>query len=374
MDIEGALDTIQHCQKQIDYWQAQQVRALGEYAELTWQDEFASSEIAAMMHWTRNWTEDRLGVSRDLVTRLPATVDALEKGDIDLYKAQIIHTQILPLSAGHAAEVEQRVLTKAPEQTSVQMRQRGRRIVMSVDPDGTRERVAEKKAARAAGIRSLEDDMAMLWITMPADKAMVSWLRVDKLAEEAKFPGDTRTLNQRRADVIADLLLATPDNASPVQVQLMVTVSATTLMGLDEHPGELEGYGPISADLARELAGDATWRRLLTDPASGVPLDLGTSTYRPPAHLRRFLWARDKTCRMIGCTARASRCEVDHTIPFPAGPTADHNNGMFCTHDHRLKHESGWTITQPTPGTFKCVSPTGRVYIREPEPVLPGFH
>ncbi|TWP50647.1 DUF222 domain-containing protein [Lentzea tibetensis] len=374
MDIEGALDTIQHCQKQIDYWQAQQVRALGEYAELTWQDEFASSEIAAMMHWTRNWTEDRMMVSRDLVSRLPATVDALEKGEIDLYKAQIIHTQTLPLSAEHAAEVEQRVLIKAPEQTSVQMRQRGRRIVMSVDPDGTRERVAEKKAARAAGIRSLEDDMAMLWINMPADKAMVSWLRVDKLAEEAKFPGDTRTLNQRRADVIADLLLATPDNASPVQVQLMVTVSATTLMGLDEHPGELEGYGPISADLARELAGDATWRRLLTDPASGALLDVGTSTYRPPAHLRRFLWARDKTCRMIGCTARASRCEVDHTIPYPAGPTADHNNGMFCTHDHRLKHESGWQITQPSPGTFKCVSPTGRVYTREPEPALPGFH
>ncbi|TWP47290.1 DUF222 domain-containing protein [Lentzea tibetensis] len=374
MSIEGALDTIQHCQKQIDYWQAQQVRALGEYAELTWQDEFASSEIAAMMHWTRNWTEDRMMVSRDLVSRLPLTVDALEKGEIDLYKAQIIHTQTLPLSAEQAAEVEQRVLTKAPEQTSVQMRRRGRRIVMSVDPDGTRERAEQKKAARAAGMESLEDDMAKLWVTMPADKAMVSWLRVDKLARAAKFPGDTRTLNQRRADVVADLLLATPDNASPVKVELLVTVSATTLMGLDEHPGEMDGYGPISADLARELAGDATWRRLLTDPASGALLDVGTSTYRPPAHLRRFMWARDKTCTQYGCTAKATRCDLDHTVPFPDGPTADYNLGPRCGHDHRLKHESAWQITQPSPGTFRCVSPTGRVYIREPEPVLPGFN
>jgi hypothetical protein len=373
VNVEEALDSISHCQKQIDYWQAQHIRALGDYAELTWQDEFAASEIAAMLHWTRNWTEDRIAVSRDLVSRLPATVDALEKGEIDLYKAQIIHTQTMPLSADHAAEVEERVLDKASEQTSTQMRRRARRIVMRVDPDGVRDRAEEKKAARAAGMESLEDDMAKLWVTMPADKAMVSWLRVDKLARAAKFPGDTRTLNQRRADVVADLLLATPDHTSPVQVQLLVTVSATTLMGLDEHPGELDGYGPISADLARELAGDATWRRLLTDPVSGAPLDLGTSTYRPPAHLRRFLWARDKTCQMIGCTAPATRCEVDHTIPFPEGPTADHNNGMFCKHDHRLKHESPWQITQPSPGTFKCVSPTGRVYIREPEPVLPGL-
>jgi hypothetical protein len=51
-----------------------------------------------------------------------------------------------------------------------------------------------------------------------------------------------------------------------------VIVPITTLLGLDEHPGELVGYGPIPAPLAREIAAEGTWRRLLTDPASGTLL------------------------------------------------------------------------------------------------------
>jgi hypothetical protein len=35
-------------------------------------------------------------------------------------------------------------------------------------------------------------------------------------------------------------------------------------VGLNEHPGELSGYGPITAAHARELARHATWRRVLT--------------------------------------------------------------------------------------------------------------
>jgi len=43
-----------------------------------------------------------------------------------------------------------------------------------------------------------------------------------------------------------------------------------TALGLSDAPAELAGYGPIPADLARELAADATWRRILTDPVTGA--------------------------------------------------------------------------------------------------------
>jgi len=185
------LQAVQECQAQISYWQAQQLRALCDYVELTCHDEFAAAEIAAMMTWTKNWAEDRLQTALDLVTKLPATVDALEKGEIDLYKAQILHDYTLPLSPEHAAEIEERVLTKAPEQTSTQMRRRARRIVMSVDPVGTQERKEAKKAARAAGLQFEEDDMAKLWVLLCADEAVACARRVDKLARAAKFPGDT---------------------------------------------------------------------------------------------------------------------------------------------------------------------------------------
>jgi hypothetical protein len=82
---------------------------------------------------------------------------------------------------------------------------------------------------------------------------------------------------------------------------VQVTVAATTLLGLDNHPGELAGYGPITAQTARHLAADATWRRILTDPISGTVLDVGRTTYRPPQALADHVRIRDRTCRFPGC-------------------------------------------------------------------------
>ncbi|MCZ2405103.1 DUF222 domain-containing protein, partial [Paenarthrobacter sp. Z7-10] len=73
-------------------------------------------------------------------------------------------------------------------------------------------------------------------------------------------------------------------------------------MGLDEHPATLDGYGPIPAEQARELAGTATsWLRILTDPEKGTILSIGRSSYRPPADLQRWIELRDQTCTGIGC-------------------------------------------------------------------------
>ncbi|GLZ35238.1 hypothetical protein Lesp02_74250 [Lentzea sp. NBRC 105346] len=373
MDRAAAIDNMLFIQKQVDYWQAQLLRQLADFAIGTADDEFAAAEIVAAMKWTSKWAEDQLLVARETVTKLPRTVDALQAGEIDSYKAKILFNYTHRLTADQAAEVEERALVKAPGQTSTQLRRSLQRIVMAVDPEGCAERREARKAERIAGIEERVDDMVKLFAWLPADRGIAAAHRVDKLARAAKFPGDTRTLSQRRADVVADMLLATPDQTSSVKVNLNVTVSSTTLMGLDDHPGELVGYGPISAELARELAGDSTWRRLLTDPQSGMLLDVGTSTYRPPEHLRRFLWARDQTCRQPGCMMPAQRCELDHTVPYPDGPTAACNLCPFCKHHHRLKHKSNWAVTQPIPGRFIFKAPSGKVYVREPEPVLAGF-
>ncbi|TWP50891.1 DUF222 domain-containing protein [Lentzea tibetensis] len=369
----GALDSIRECQRGIDYWQARMVRALAEFAQSRRRDEFAADEVAAWMKWTSGWAASQLALAEDLVTRLPETVDALQRGEIDLYKARTLNDLTKPLSDEQVREVEERVLGKAAGQTGQQMRARARRLVMKVDPQGWEERRAEKRAQRVAWFEPLEDEMAQLSAMLPAEQGTAIAHRVDVLARRAKTPGDTRTLNQRRADVVADLLLATPDGSSSVKVNLYVTVSATTLMGLDEEAAELAGYGPISASLARELAGDATWSRLLTDPVDGKLLDFGRITYKPPAALRKSIWARDKTCRFPGCMRQAQRCEIDHTTPFPEGATSVDNCGAYCKRHHRLKHESDWVVTQPSPGRFVHRSPAGKTYVTEPEPVLAGF-
>nr|MDT0666928.1 DUF222 domain-containing protein [Micromonospora sp. DSM 115978] len=143
------------------------------------------------------------------------------------------------------------------------------------DPRAAAERCARRREQRSVWKSDDHDGVAGLGASLPAEIAQAIWQRLTGLARAAKTPGDTRTLDQTRADVYTALLLGrnTGDLARnegrvvPVEIQVLVPVS--TLAGLDDQPGHLVGHGPIPADLARRLAGHAHWRRVLYDPVDG---------------------------------------------------------------------------------------------------------
>jgi hypothetical protein len=147
-----------------------------------------------------------------------------------------------------------------------------------------------------------------------------------------------------------------------LRADVLVTVPVGTLLGLSGEPGELAGHGPIPASMARRLAADGTWRRILTDPVDGGVLDVGRRSYAPPAALADYVIARDQRCRFPGCRQPARRCDLDHTIPYPKGPTSAGNLAALCRHHHRLKHLAGWQVEQPEPGVLLWTSPTGHRY------------
>jgi Domain of unknown function (DUF222) len=153
---------------------------------------------------------------------------------------------------------------------------------------------------------------------------------------------------------------------------VQVTVAATTLLRLDDQPAELAGHGPIPAELARQLAADpsGTWRRILTDPASGTVLDVSHRSYRPPRPLARYVIARDATCRFPGCRQPARRCDLDHVRPWPDGPTSAANLISLCRHHHRLKHSGRWTVSASPDATVTWTAPTGRSYCTRPRPIV----
>ncbi|WP_146135283.1 HNH endonuclease signature motif containing protein [Antricoccus suffuscus] len=128
----------------------------------------------------------------------------------------------------------------------------------------------------------------------------------------------------------------------------------------------INGLGPIDPDLARTLATDARWRRIVNDPITGIVYDVGTTRYRPPADMRRRIVARDGVCRFPGCTRKAVYCHLDHVTAYPAGPTADANLAALCEFHHRIKHQTGWTPTMHTDGRIDWISPTGRKYTTYP--------
>ncbi|TDD69632.1 HNH endonuclease [Jiangella aurantiaca] len=156
----------------------------------------------------------------------------------------------------------------------------------------------------------------------------------------------------------------------PISVHL--TVPFATAVGLSDQPGELEGYGPIPAHVARTLAAQGVWTWLRKDPGTGQILDLGRTKYRPTTALAEFITARDQTCRAPGCHRPARTCDIDHIIAFTAGgSTSPDNLHTLCTTHHLLKHHGHWTVHRPPDGTTVWRSPTGHHYRKPPGPIGP---
>jgi hypothetical protein len=153
-----------------------------------------------------------------------------------------------------------------------------------------------------------------------------------------------------------------------VTTKIEVRLDAMTLMGRDNKPGDLPGYGPISSEYAQELAFQpgSFWYRFLTDPLSGIVVDHGRTRYRPPVALGDLVKARDVRCCGVGCHRPASTCEIDHSVSYPAGKTSDDNLAPACKY-HNLAKLHGWSVEQTSPGHFKWTSPTGRTYDVFPE-------
>jgi hypothetical protein len=95
---------------------------------------------------------------------------------------------------------------------------------------------------------------------------------------------------------------------------------------------------PVPGEIAREIARFATsWTRMVTDPVDGHLLDYGRTVYLPDT-LRRYVLARDGTCRTPICSHRGrSRMEMDHARPFPDGSSSAANCGALHTTCHQLK-------------------------------------
>ena len=187
-----------------------------------------------------------------------------------------------------------------------------------------------------------------------------------------RLPDESRTFDQLRADLLTDLLLAgDPSEAhgaglDGIRATLQVTVSATTLIGLDDRPGELDGHGPIRPEVARTLAGSTKgWTRLFLDSEGFVTR---TDTYTPTEPMVRFLRARDQHCRFPGCRQPIHRCERDHNEDWAlGGSTSIDNLAHFCRTHHALKHPdlpdfARWTARQTPERTVEWTDPDGRTH------------
>lgn len=128
------------------------------------------------------------------------------------------------------------------------------------------------------------------------------------------------------------------------------------------NPAVVIGGGIMPAPLlAAKVAATATIRPLV-HPGDAPP----EPRYTPSRKLADFVRCRDLTCRFPGCDEPAFRCDLDHTIPYPVGPTCASNLACLCRKHHLLKTFCGWLDRQLPDGTVIWTAPGGQTYTTYP--------
>ncbi|RDI35735.1 uncharacterized protein DUF222 [Rhodococcus sp. AG1013] len=391
--------------------------------------EFAHVEVAGILGLTETSARRMIGLGCDLRWRLHQVRAQFQAGRIDLAKAHALSEALANVSDDKLEEIERCLLDGAAHASTTRLKERARRLIARLDPDGARER--RRRAAEDRDVRVIAGDHAMSHLDglLPAEGGRIVATRLRAMTFDV-CGLDPRTHAQRRADALVALAAGhthlecrcgradcaaradiTANHRAGVQVQVLVGVDASTLLGFDDAPGYLAGHGAIDADLARELAADATWKQVLTlstsdrdrlagDCHTGPVLGIGpalpspdhcpqsvaartrerlrATTYRPTSQLADIIRTRDGVCRFPNCSAPAGDCDVDHTIPFDhdnpdrGGLTVESNLACLCRTHHRLKTLGYWTVRQVGRGRLEWTDPTGRVTVTYPQGPFSG--
>lgn len=420
---------------------------------LTWDAraaELAERSVAAEIG-TATRTSDRtiqrqMAESMDLVVRFPETLRALGEGRISLAHTRVIRDAAADLDDdGVRARYEAHVVAQAENAAPQRLKRFAVREAEKVRPEALERRFERARAERRVWVSPLPDGMAELTAVLPAAVAHGIHGRLTDMARDrtdhcrdvgshgapaqasagpGSSPAQVRTLDQLRADLLADMLLtggpqrvADPEgHLAAIRARVDVTIPVELLPSSEESEGspraserrripglglglgsgsdglvwsrgpvrscgsvashggagrhavtaELNGQFVLDPETARRLAGgERVWNRVLTDPLSGAVL--AVDRYRPNADLRRYLAARDTRCRFPGCGIRAASLDLDHTEDAAhGGTTSSANLAGLCRRHHVLKHHSRWTVRQSGRGVLEWTSPMGRVHRDDP--------
>lgn len=325
----------------------------------------AASEVQCALHLTRRAADVELSFAVDLAHRLPRVFRMLGEGVIDYRRARTIERGTCHLSSAVAREVVDRVAEAALVMTTGQLQARIRKLCIEADPDDAKDRYERAITDRKLIAEPTVDGTAnLLGLDLAPDRVAAVSRRINTIARSLRRDGETRTMDQLRADVYIDLLNGV-DHRTGGGAVIHLTADLDTLAGLTDHPGELNGFAPVISDIARQIAAeqdDAEWRYTVTDTETGQHLHDGVARRRPTASQRRHIEARDPTCVFPGCRMSSIDCDIDHTTPHSeGGATCPCNNAPGCRHDHRLK-DHGWTYVRLPDGRYQWTSPLGHAY------------
>jgi uncharacterized protein DUF222 len=256
--------------------------------------------------------------------------------------------------------------------------------VYRYDPLAVRQTESSSRT-RDFSIGDLDDPAGTtsVWGRLLATDAAVLKRRLASMVQGV-CANDPRTAAQRRSDAVGAIAAGTfhlacqcgskecpaGDVPSSSNVVIRVLAEQSTVeaaAGSAEQPAVapppalIVGEGVVPTPLLAQLIRNGAKVRPIT-----MPSDEPEPNYRPSAELAEFVRMRDLFCRAPGCDVPADRCDIDHTIPYPIGPTHPSNLKCLCRTNHLMKTFGGWHDAQLPDGTVIWTSPSGRKYTTKP--------
>nr|WP_051421001.1 HNH endonuclease signature motif containing protein [Paenarthrobacter nicotinovorans] len=428
------------------------------------------AQVALARRESPNRGSRLLGLAKALVTEMPRTLAALNKGLLNEWRATLLVKETACLSVEDRAAVDAEL---APDTGTFDGA--GDKAIIAAakaaayrrDPRSVAQRASHAATERTVSLRPAPDTMTYLTALLPVAQGVAVYAALTRAADSARSrgwdavsgsgagsgsaagpgggtgsggaagSGSVPTRGQIMADTLVQRVTGTPGGISGVELQVVMT--DRTLFQSDSEPARLHGYGIVPAPWARTLIGAAThpeqpvqptsyrsrwaetptpapdsptghgsppgirstsgqgrqpargapaqdlqpapeqdqefkvWlRRLYTAPESGELLAMDSKARLFPHRHRRFIEARDHTCRTPYCDAPIRH--IDHVVPWHSGgaTTLDNAAGL-CEACNHTKENPGWAAT-PLPEdthTLSISTPTGHTY-QSKAPPLPG--
>jgi hypothetical protein len=317
-----------------------------------------------------------------VLEHLPLTAGLFTDGDLDADHVAAIAVIAEPANLDRAlaqgidlGSVEEALLLVATHGTHRDLRIAVADYLAKLDPDGTEPDPTEN---RTFTMLQHPDGTWTVHGTLDQIGGQKLATALESISAASRCAGDTRTRSQRTADALvqlADNALATGELPvlRTVKPHVIVTIGIDDLVTptTTGPAAATTGLGDtISAARARWTACDATITRIVLDP-DGLPIEVGREHRVVPAHIRRAVEHRDRSCVFAGCEAPRWYCDVHHLVAWAlGGETSLTNSGLLCERHHTKVHH-GYRIerddTAPPGARWRTYRPDGtQILIHQP--------
>lgn len=354
-------------------------------------DGAVSVELGAALGTSRGLALAQAHRGVALRDRLPQVAELFVAGEITdlLVRAIVWRTQLVEDSEALAAVDEELAarVRRWGALTVTKTEQAIDAIVLDHDASALRRTSAAiRKRDVQFGSPTDEPGFTSLWARLYAHDGAALQQRLDEMVRSV-CSGDPRTVAERRADAMAVLGTSAhlscrcgdaacpadqPGDATSNIVVNVVVNESTVESATGTEPQRCRapaafvmGAGIMPAPLLAATLGRSRVREI-RHPGDAPP----EPRYASSLELANFVRCRDLTCRFPGCDKPAEYCDIDHTVPYPVGPTHASNLKCLCRYHHLLKTfwngVRGWRDRQLPDGTVVWTSPTGHTYTTYP--------